>query len=126
MSYRSGERVLVAVKGSPEAVLPHAEYWQRGAERLPLDRALRAELLAKAREFGRRGLRVLAVAEREASASEVLGLVAPAGADLPRLHRLQRSGAADVRASRRGSARGRRRSRDADGRPPEHGRSRGA
>ena len=74
VSYRSDERVLVAVKGSPEAVLPNAEYWQRGAERLPLDRAQRAELLAKAREFGRRGLRVLAVAERSASASEVLDL----------------------------------------------------
>ena len=79
VSYRSTERVLVAVKGSPEAVLPHAEYWQRGAELLPLDRALRAELLAKAREFGRSGLRVLAVAEREAKDSEVLDLSRLAG-----------------------------------------------
>ncbi len=63
--YRSAERSLVAVKGSPEAIIPMAEHWRRGAERIPLDRALRAELLAKAREFGRRGLRVLAVAERE-------------------------------------------------------------
>ena len=70
VSYRSAERVLVAVKGSPEAVLPHAEFWQRGAERVPVDRALRAELLAKAREFGRRGLRVLAVSERQAAADE--------------------------------------------------------
>jgi cation-transporting ATPase I len=74
VSYRSAERVLVAVKGSPEAVLPNAEYWQRGAERLPLDRAQRAELLAKAREFGRSGLRVLAVAERQAGGSEALDL----------------------------------------------------
>jgi len=74
VSYRSAERVLVAVKGSPEAVLPNAEYWQRGAQRLPLDRAQRAELLAKAREFGRSGLRVLAVAERQASASDALDL----------------------------------------------------
>src|SRR6478609_3422591 len=74
VSYVAAERTLLAVKGSPEAVLPHAEYWQRGAERLPLDRALRAELLAKAREFGRRGLRVLAVAEREMASSEPLDL----------------------------------------------------
>jgi cation-transporting ATPase I len=74
VSYRSQDRVLVAVKGSPEAVLPHAEFWQRGTERVPLDRALRAELLAKAREFGRRGLRVLAVSEREAAADVVLDL----------------------------------------------------
>ena len=79
VSYRSAERVLVAVKGSPEAVMPNADYWQRGTERLPLDRALRAELLAKAREFGRRGLRVLAVAEREATGSEVLDLSRLAG-----------------------------------------------
>ncbi|HET7542452.1 MAG TPA: cation-transporting P-type ATPase [Polyangiaceae bacterium] len=80
VSYRSPELVLVAVKGSPEAVLPHAEFWQRGAERVPLDRALRAELLAKAREFGRHGLRVLSVAEREDNRSEPL--------DLSRLHGL--------------------------------------
>jgi len=74
VSYRFAERVLVAVKGSPEAVLLHADHWQRGSERLPLDRALRAELLAKAREFGRRGLRVLAVAERELPLAEALDL----------------------------------------------------
>ena len=74
VSYRSTLGVLIAVKGSPEAILPHAEVWQRGSERVPLDRALRAELLAKAREFGRRGLRVLAVAERRASESDTLDL----------------------------------------------------
>ncbi|MET0790915.1 MAG: HAD-IC family P-type ATPase, partial [Polyangiaceae bacterium] len=65
VTYRSAERLLLAVKGSPEAILPNAEAWLRGTERVPLDRALRAELLAKAREFGRRGLRVLGVFERE-------------------------------------------------------------
>jgi cation-transporting ATPase I len=74
VSYRAAERTLLAVKGSPEAVLPHAEFWQRGPERLPLDRALRAELLAKAREFGRRGLRVLAVSERSSAAGVALDL----------------------------------------------------
>src|SRR6478736_3072597 len=74
VSYGSAERQLAAIKGSPEALLPHAEYWQRGAERLPLDRAQRAELLAKAREFGRRGLRVLAVAERELQPADSLDL----------------------------------------------------
>jgi cation-transporting P-type ATPase I len=65
VTYRSAEHVRVAVKGSPESILPNADAWLRGSERVPLDRALRAELLAKAREFGRRGLRVLAVSERE-------------------------------------------------------------
>src|SRR6478735_3048458 len=74
VSYRSSDSVLIAVKGSPEAVLPNAEHWRRGPELLPLDRALRAELLAKAREFGRRGLRVLAVAERDAKLAEALDL----------------------------------------------------
>lgn len=74
VSYHSTERLLVAVKGSPEAVLPNAEAWQRGSERVPLDRALRAELLAKAREFGRRGLRVLAVSERELAPGQPLEL----------------------------------------------------
>jgi cation-transporting ATPase I len=74
VSYRSSDRVLLAVKGAPEAVLPQAEHWQRGAERIPLDRALRAELLAKAREFGRRGLRVLSVCEREVPLGEPLDL----------------------------------------------------
>ena len=64
VSYRTEQRVHVAVKGSPEAILPFAEHWRRGEERLGLDRALRAELLAKAREFARRGLRVVAVCER--------------------------------------------------------------
>ncbi len=74
VTYTASSRVLVAVKGSPEAVLPHAEFWQRADERIPLDRALRAELLAKAREFGRRGLRVLAVSERESVLGEALDL----------------------------------------------------
>ena len=74
VSYRSSDRVLLAVKGAPEAVLPQAEYWQRGSERIPLDRALRSELLAKAREFGRRGLRVLSVCEREVPLGEPLDL----------------------------------------------------
>jgi cation-transporting ATPase I len=74
VSYRSNDRVLLAVKGSPEAILPNAEAWRRGGERVPLDRALRAELLAKAREFGRRGLRVLAVSERELTLGQPLEL----------------------------------------------------
>ena len=80
VSYRSAGRVLLAVKGSPEATLPLAEYWLRGTERVPVDRALRSELLAKAREFGRRGLRVLAVCEREVEPG--------AGFDLSRLEAL--------------------------------------
>lgn len=74
VSYSSSERLLVSVKGSPEAILPFADHWQRGSERVPMDRALRGELLAKAREFARRGLRVLGVCEREATAYDTLDL----------------------------------------------------
>ncbi len=74
VTYHAASDTLVAVKGSPEAILPSADVWLRGQERVPLDRALRAELLAKAREFGRRGLRVLAVCEREGTPSDGLDL----------------------------------------------------
>ncbi len=74
VSYRADGRRLVAVKGSPETILPFAEHWQRGAERVTLDRALRAELLAKAREFARRGLRVIAICERAHEATDALDL----------------------------------------------------
>ncbi|MEP7049126.1 MAG: HAD-IC family P-type ATPase [Pseudomonadota bacterium] len=74
VTYTIPGSVLLAVKGSPEAVLLHAEFWQRGAERVSLDRALRGELLAKAREFGRSGLRVLAVSERQTASEGALDL----------------------------------------------------
>jgi cation-transporting ATPase I len=74
VSYRAAQHWHVAVKGSPETILPFAEHWWRGEERLTLDRALRAELLAKAREFARRGLRVLAVCERSYAFDESLEL----------------------------------------------------
>jgi len=74
VAYRGEGRALIAVKGSPETILLAAERWQRGTETLNLDRALRTELLAKAREFARRGLRVLAVCERVLGADEPLEL----------------------------------------------------
>jgi cation-transporting ATPase I len=74
VSYRAADRVQVAVKGSPETVLRFAEHWQRGEERIAVDRALRAELLAKAREFARRGLRVLAICDRSYAATELVDL----------------------------------------------------
>lgn len=74
VSYRSGTGTLLAVKGAPEAVLSAADHWLRGSEQVPMDRAQRSELLAKAREFGRRGLRVLAVCERHVALEEAFDL----------------------------------------------------
>jgi len=70
VSYHANGQRVIAVKGSPETLLPFAEHWQRGGEHLQLDRALRAELLAKAREFARRGLRVIAICERTLEATD--------------------------------------------------------
>lgn len=74
VSYQAADGTLLAVKGSPEAILSSADYWQRGDERVALDRAQRNELLAKAREFGRRGLRVLAVCERRVPVPDAFDL----------------------------------------------------
>jgi cation-transporting ATPase I len=58
---------LLSVKGAPEVVLPLCTTWERAGHSLRLDAQTRARLEARVDELARRGLRVLAVAEREAS-----------------------------------------------------------
>ncbi|HEY2410218.1 MAG TPA: HAD-IC family P-type ATPase [Polyangiaceae bacterium] len=71
---RAGDKLLVAVKGAPEVVLLYASEWRREDGLVPLDRAVRAELFGKVRDFARRGLRVLAVCDRVLERDEQLKL----------------------------------------------------
>jgi cation-transporting P-type ATPase I len=54
---------VVTVKGAPEVVVPLAGTWRRGGETIPLEAAAREVVDQHVEELGRRGLRVLAVAE---------------------------------------------------------------
>jgi cation-transporting P-type ATPase I len=63
---------VLSVKGAPESILPNCtRRWQNG-ERVPLDEAKIEELSAIASRMARRGLRVLAVAERSVGGDDVL------------------------------------------------------
>lgn len=80
--HRCGGGFLVAVKGAPEAILEQASRVAASSGDVPLDDGWRARIRAKVEEFGRRGLRVLAIAERgahgpavEARDLTILGLV---------------------------------------------------
>ncbi|HET6952972.1 MAG TPA: HAD-IC family P-type ATPase, partial [Acidimicrobiales bacterium] len=64
---RNGGSFLLSVKGAPEVVLPRCTTWQRQGEVVDLDDAVRGELRENVERLARRGYRVLAVAEREAS-----------------------------------------------------------
>ncbi len=59
-----GSDSWLSVKGAPEVVLPTCSGWLRDGERRPLDESKAQELTRVASELARRGLRVLAVAER--------------------------------------------------------------
>jgi P-type Ca2+ transporter type 2C len=65
--HRSGGSFLVAVKGAPEAILARAARYAAADGDMPLDQEQRRRLQAKVECLGRRGLRVLAVAERTSS-----------------------------------------------------------
>jgi cation-transporting P-type ATPase I len=54
----------IDVKGAPETVLPRCTSWKRRGQRSALDAVASADLMARANELARRGLRVLGVAER--------------------------------------------------------------
>lgn len=69
----SGGRVL-SVKGAPEVVLQHCTRYRRGDERLALDSEAERQLNEVASKLARRGLRVLAVAERIISEGDSLDL----------------------------------------------------
>ncbi len=58
---------LLSVKGAPEVVLPLCTSWKREDGNLRLDRRTRDTLARKVDSLARRGYRVLAVAERDAS-----------------------------------------------------------
>lgn len=64
----AGAEHLLSVKGAPEVVLTRCTHVLREGERIALSAAGRAALAREAGRLGRRGYRVLAVAERSASA----------------------------------------------------------
>jgi cation-transporting P-type ATPase I len=64
---RNGGVFLLSVKGAPEVVVPRCSEWRHAGGVVALDDALRAELATNVENLARRGLRILAVAEREAS-----------------------------------------------------------
>ena len=64
---RNGRSFVLNVKGAPEVILPRCDRWRRGTTVTDLDDAVRAELEATVEGLARRGYRILAVAERDAS-----------------------------------------------------------
>lgn len=61
---RSGDRARIVVKGAPEVVLARCDRIRRGGDSEPFGDRQRAEIEAEVDRLARRGLRVLAVAER--------------------------------------------------------------
>jgi cation-transporting ATPase I len=59
---------VVAVKGAPETIIPRCDSWGSPQGPVHLDDRRRADLKAEAERLAAQGLRVLAVAERDASA----------------------------------------------------------
>jgi cation-transporting ATPase I len=74
-----GSDSWLSVKGAPEVVLPACSGWLRDGERRPLDDSKAQELSQVASELARRGLRVLAVAERVVGPGDVLDPSRPVG-----------------------------------------------
>jgi cation-transporting ATPase I len=64
----AGERSVLCLKGAPEIVLPRCTQIARRGRYHALDDDARARLEATVERLGRKGLRVLAVAQRDASA----------------------------------------------------------
>lgn len=69
----------LSVKGAPEVVLPQCSAWLRGSLRKPLADGDAERLARVAAELARRGLRVLAVAERSVGAEDRLDPSRPVG-----------------------------------------------
>ncbi|HTJ32309.1 MAG TPA: HAD-IC family P-type ATPase [Dactylosporangium sp.] len=59
---------VISVKGAPEITLPRCVSWRVNGESRPLTQADRREIEAEVDRMARQGLRVLAIAERAASA----------------------------------------------------------
>lgn len=68
----SGPRL--AVKGAPEILLAACSAWEHAGREEALDDALRARLAERAAAMARRGLRVIAVAERKGEALDATSL----------------------------------------------------
>jgi cation-transporting P-type ATPase I len=68
----TGGGFLLSVKGAPEAILPNCSRRWLNGERVPLDQKTIDELTAAASRMARRGLRVLAIAERSVAADDSL------------------------------------------------------
>jgi cation-transporting ATPase I len=64
---RNGRGPVLSVKGAPEVVLPRCEAWRDPAGDVPLDEARTQAMFRAVERLARRGRRILAVAEREAS-----------------------------------------------------------
>jgi len=76
---RRGDRLLVAVKGAPELVLPLCTATFDGTRARPVTAGDRQEVLDAVDRFARHGLRVLALASREAPAPPEDAATAEAG-----------------------------------------------
>jgi cation-transporting P-type ATPase I len=68
LASRNGSGRLLTVKGAPEVVLTRCSTWPDGGRTDGLTRPKRRRLMAEADRMARRGLRVLAVAERDVPA----------------------------------------------------------
>jgi cation-transporting P-type ATPase I len=66
---RNGKEHRIVVKGAPEVLLGACDAWVLDGEDLPLDAATRAELTEHVATLAREGHRLLAVADRQASAA---------------------------------------------------------
>ncbi|MCB9702212.1 MAG: cation-translocating P-type ATPase [Myxococcales bacterium] len=64
---RTHRGLMISVKGAPEVLLPRCDRRAVDGHTVPLDAAERAAILASAEALAAEGLRVLAVAERDAS-----------------------------------------------------------
>ncbi|MBL3671203.1 cation-translocating P-type ATPase [Streptomyces sp. M2CJ-2] len=76
---RSDSEARIVVKGAPEIVLARCDRVRRDDATEPFDERLRAETEAEIDRLARRGLRVLAVAERVLPAGAPQDATAPAG-----------------------------------------------
>jgi cation-transporting ATPase I len=100
-------RQVISVKGAPETVLPRCRAWRRDGRSRPMSKADREEVEAAVERLARQGYRVLAVAQRAASARRhldedrverlellgLLGLTDPARATAAAaIRRLRRAG----------------------------------
>ncbi|HYO95572.1 MAG TPA: cation-translocating P-type ATPase [Polyangiaceae bacterium] len=72
-----GQQQVITLKGAPEVLLRHSRDWRRGGELVPLDMATAMALNQHATELGRKGYRLLAVAERLASKDTLLDASSP-------------------------------------------------